>query len=135
MSSFIGRFRRRLNLLIIFNLLAWPALAQKNGFVKRPLVGIHLLGYDFRGADSLAQFGRYLKTGLAVSVQNNWSGHWGYNVALEAAFIDFRDRKNNSLENGNKQLLLQFDGAVRYWLAAPGHLLQPYVQAGSGISK
>jgi OOP family OmpA-OmpF porin len=72
---------------------------------------------------------------LAVSLQNNWSGQWGYNFALEGAFIDFRDRKNNSLEDGNKQLLLQLNGAVRYWFTAPGHLLQPYVQAGGGVSK
>ena len=135
--SFITRFRLlcSLNLVVIFSMIGLPATAQSTGFTKRPLVGIHLTGYDFRGADSLAQFGKYGKTGLALTLQNNWATHWGYNMALEGAFIEFSDRKNNSLENGNKQLLLQFDGAVRYWLTTPGHLLQPYIQTGGGVSK
>src|SRR5262245_1504813 len=116
--------------LYFFLLSGITAHAQ---FIKRPLLGVHLVAYDFRVADSLSLFGKHLKAGLALSLQNNWAKHWGYCASLEGAFIDFTNRDRQHLDDGKKQLLLQADGAIRYHFT--GEMIQPYVQAGGGLSK
>jgi OOP family OmpA-OmpF porin len=109
-------------------------VGQAQPLTKTPAVGIHLAFFDFAGADSLRSFGRDVKTGLAIHYQNSLSKRFDYSITLAGSFLDFMNRKNKSLGNGEKQLLLEADYSLRANLVKSTALFKPYVQGGAGVS-
>jgi OOP family OmpA-OmpF porin len=118
---------------IFFFLLSLTLHAQ-TGFIKTPAMGVQLALWDFKGADKLDSFGHSVKTGIALHYQNNLSKRFDYSITLAGCFMDFADKKNHSLGNGDKQLLLETDLSLRAKLLADMHRFNPYVQAGAGFS-
>lgn len=98
-------------------------------------MGVNLAFIDFKGADNSADFGRFLKPGLALHFQNSFSKRIDYSITLAGAFLEFPDGKGGSLGNGKKQLLLENDFSVRARLLKSPALFNPYVQAGLGWSQ
>src|SRR5438132_893492 len=90
---------------LIFFFLFFASKAQRGNYIKTPAVGIHLAFIDFKGADSLQSFGRFMKSGLSINYQNNVSRQIDYSVTLTGSFLDFPDKKNNSLGNGKSKPL------------------------------
>src|SRR6266700_1613018 len=107
---------------------------QRN-FERQPAVGIGVSFHDFRGADSLRNFGRSMKAGLVLHYQNSLSARFDYQISFGGAFIDFPDKHGTSLGNGKNQLLTEADFLLRGKLLQGKHLFSPYLQAGTGISQ
>jgi OOP family OmpA-OmpF porin len=115
-------------------LLGLATTTNAQPLTKTPAVGVHLSFFDFSGADSLRSFGRNMKTGLAIHYQNSLSRRFDFSIALAGSFLDFMNRTNKSLGNGEKQLLLEADYSIRANLVKPTALFKPYVQVGAGVS-
>jgi OOP family OmpA-OmpF porin len=123
---------KSIHLIIIAS--AINTCTQSQPLTKTSSIGIHLAFFDFPGADSLRSFGKQMKTGLAIHYQNSLSKRFDYSITLAGSFLDFMDRKNKSLGNGEKQLLLEADYSIRANLVKSTALFKPYVQAGAGVS-
>jgi OmpA-OmpF porin, OOP family len=121
--------------LIILNLLSYLSYGQQLKYTKTPVLGVHLALFDFKGADTGAHFGRYIKPGLALHFQNSFSRQIDYSITLAGSFLEFPDGKNGSRSNGKKQLLLENDFSIRARLIKTPALFNPYVLAGLGWSQ
>ena len=119
--------------LIISVLLTLTTYSQQP-FTKSPALGVHIAFFDFSGADTLRSFAKNTKPGLALHFQNTISKHIDYTITFAGTFLDFSNRKNTSLGNGKKQLLLETDASLRAKLLPPGTLFNPYAQIGAGVS-
>lgn len=120
--------------LIISLSFALTSQAQQTNYTKTPALGIHIAFFDFTGADSLHSFGKNMKIGLAINFQNSLSKQIDYNINLAGTFLDFTNRKNTSLGEGKKQMLLEADASVRTKLLPPKSLINPFAQLGTGFS-
>jgi OmpA-OmpF porin, OOP family len=128
-------FRMCRSQLVLFSLLLFgtPAFTQP-GFTKRSAIGLHATFYDFKGADSIKQFGKTVKAGLALSYQNSLSRRFDVQATLGGTFIDFTDHTGNSLANGKEQLLIEATGGLRARLLPLHFKVFPFVYAGAGFS-
>jgi OmpA-OmpF porin, OOP family len=120
--------------LVLCFIMTYVSKGQQTNYTQTPAMGVHVSFFDIAGADSLRSFGRNMKAGLAIHYQNNISKQFDYAITLAGTYLDFPDRKNNSLGNGKKQLLLETDASIRAKLFAPGTLFNPYAQGGVGVS-
>jgi OmpA-OmpF porin, OOP family len=127
-------YMKRFITLTLFLLSFIPLLAQQKPFVKTPALGIHAAFFDFAGADSLKSFGKHSKPGLAIHFQNNISRKLEYTITTAGSFLEFFNKKNTSLSNGEKKLLLETDLSLRLKLTPPENRVHPYVQGGVGVS-
>ena len=119
---------------VLLFIMVYSARSQPANFTKTPAVGVNLVLFDFKGADSLRSFGRSAKTGIALHYQNSFSARFDYSVTLAGSFLDFPDNKNGNTGDENKQLLLETDLSVRVKVFKAPKLFNPYVQGGVGLS-
>ena len=107
--------------------------AQQTAYTKTPAVGVHLVFFDFKGADSLHAFGRSLQPGIALHYQNSFNARFEYTGTLAGAFMTLSNEKNNASTN-DKQLLLETDFSVRAKWFKTSKVVSPYVLAGAGFT-
>jgi OmpA-OmpF porin, OOP family len=126
---------KTLNLFIIVVCMNLSGFGQPRAYLQRPAVGVHASFYDFKGADSIKQFGRQLKTGLTLSYHNHLSRQLDVQATLTGAFLDFITQKGKSLGGGKDRLLLELTAGPRARLLPVHYRIVPFVQAGAGFSK
>jgi OOP family OmpA-OmpF porin len=72
--------------------------------------------------------------GVAVSYQKGFSSHLTFSTTLCGSMLDFANKENVNIGNGNKQLLLELDASLRYLFLTNEHVVKPYAQVGLGGS-
>jgi len=123
-------------LFIIFSSLAFlQSKSQSQTYTKTPAIGVHLAFFDFKGADSLHNFGRNMKPGIAIHYQNSLSRRFDYSITLSGSFLDLENLKGINTTSNNKQLYLEADYSVKAKLLTRFTRLNPYVSAGAGLSE
>jgi hypothetical protein len=114
--------------------------------VQPPTLGIHFFFDDFKTAwyirtSSLRQvlqqhqFGKLkdMSPGLAINYICGLSKHYDFSTTLTGAFLDYIKRDGNSF--GQDNLLLEADASIRGKMFTDPHLVNPFMQIGTGISK
>jgi OOP family OmpA-OmpF porin len=72
--------------------------------------------------------------GLAVSYQKGISNKIELSTTVSGSLLDFFNKKNISLGNNEKLLLLEWDVSTRYKLLKTKKTVEPFIQAGLGGS-
>jgi len=123
-------------LFVIFScLLFFQSKSQSNIYTKSPAIGIHLTFFDFKGADTLRNFSRNIKPGIAIHYQNSFSKRFDYSVTLSGSFLDLDNLKGSNAANNNKQLYLEADYSIKAKLFTRFTTFNPYVLTGAGLSE
>jgi OOP family OmpA-OmpF porin len=108
--------------------------SQDNRYIQQPAVGVHILLNAFSYKDSLHMPGKfnYLRAGIALNYLKGFTPRTDLNINLAGSFLAFPGIDKGE---GNKQLLLEADASLREKLFAGRRRVNPFLQAGLGISR
>lgn len=130
--------------LVMFQFLA--TAQSSKGSVQKSSFAVHFIFNDFKSAAAVRanNFGTVLKNkefgklkemapGLAFNYIKGMSRNFDLSAMLSGSFVDYPIP--NKAAFGRDFLLLEGDVSVRGKMVSNNYFLQPYVQAGIGVSK
>ena len=131
--------------LMLLNTIAFSQEPAEDN-IQNPTFGVHFFFNDFRTAQylrntSLAtvfnnkQFGKVkdMTPGLALNYIQGLNKYFDFTTTLSGSFIDYP--KKDGTNYGQDYLLVEGDVSVRGKMFSNRYFLNPYVQAGVGVSK
>ena len=108
--------------------------SQDANYIQQPAVGVHVFLNAFSYNDSLHTSGKfnYRRAGIALSYLKGLTPRTDLNINLAGSFLAFP-----GIDKGeqDKQLLLEADATLREKLFPGRRLINPFLQAGAGISR
>lgn len=133
-------------LLVLVVMLATTAMAQSDDVIQKPTFGVQFFLNDFKSAAAVRanslgivfknrEFGkiRDMSPGLALSYITGVTKHYDLSATLAGSFVDY-PIPNKAAFNSDF-LLLEGDFSVRGKLLTNRSIINPYLQAGMGVSK
>lgn len=133
-------------LFIAFVLLHTYVIGQNDDAVQKPTFGVQFFFNDFKSAANIRanslgvvlknkEFGKIkeMSPGLALTYINGITRQFDFTSSLAASFVDYPVQNKPAF--GRDFLLLEVDASVRGKLISNNALVNPYLQAGLGVSK
>lgn len=133
-------------LLVLLVLLNTMAMAQDDDAIQKPTFGVHFFLNDFKTAAAVRanslgivlknrEFGkiRDMSPGLALNYIDGLSKHYDVSASIAGSFVDYPIP--NKAAFGRDFLLLEGDVSIRGKLISNKAFINPYLQAGVGVSK
>ena len=133
-------------LLFALVLLNTLAKGQDDDAIQKPTFGVQFFFNDFKSAANIRanslgvvlknkEFGKIkdMTPGLALTYIDGLSRYFDFTTSLAASFVDYPVQNKPSF--GSDKLLLEADVSVRGKLISNKALINPYLQAGLGVSR
>jgi len=138
--------KKILGLIAAVLLLQSIAFSQDDDLIQGPTLGVHFFFNDFKSADALRknslgivlknhEFGnvKEMAPGLAISYMQGFSKYFDISATLSGSFLDYPMPNHSPF--GKESLLLEGDVGIRGKMFPNSYVVQPYFQAGIGLSK
>jgi OmpA-OmpF porin, OOP family len=129
--------------LLLFQSIAF---SQDDDLIQDATFGVHFFFNDFKSAQAIREnsigivfknreFGKIkdMSPGLALNYIQGITKYFDISATLSGSFLDYPMENQESF--GKEFLLLEADFGIRGKMFPNNYVLQPYVQAGVGISK
>jgi hypothetical protein len=138
--------KKILGSIVAVLLLQSFAFSQEEDLVQGPTLGVHFFFNDFKSAEALRknslgivlknqEFGnvKEMAPGLAISYTQGFSKYFDIAATLSGSYLDYP--MPGHTEFGKDYLLIEGDVGVRGKMVPNNYVVQPYIQAGLGVSK
>jgi len=122
------------------------AFSQDEDLIQGPTLGVHFFFNDFKSAEALRknslgivlknhEFGivKEMAPGLSISYTQGFSKYFDINARLSGCFVDYPMPNHSAF--GTESLLVEADASIRGKMFPNNYAVQPYMQAGIGLSK